>query len=123
MLLQRACSNNRIILEAVRSWDRLTLKTRLLSPTGMHSISSSPTPAGSDSQILEILSMLSMLSIDRLISHRRTEFCTARSGMIRTPNRAARAVRGPRLRLDMLLQLTCSNNRVILEAVRPYGTA
>ena len=58
MLLQLACSNNRIILEAVRSWDRLTLKTRLLSPTGMHSISSSPTPAGSDSQILEILSIL-----------------------------------------------------------------
>ena len=86
----------------------------------MHSISSSPTAAGSDSQILEILSML---SIDRLISHRRTEFCTARSGMIRTPNRVARAVRGPRLRLDMLLQLACSNNRVILEAVGPYGTA
>ena len=38
-------------------WDGMTPGARFLNPTGMHSVSSSPTTVGSDSQILEILSM------------------------------------------------------------------
>ena len=39
-------------------WDGMTSRARFLNPTGMHSATSSPTTVASDSQILEILSML-----------------------------------------------------------------
>ena len=61
-------------------WDGMTPGARFLNPTGMHSVSSSPTTVGSDPQILEILSMP---LIERPIFIRSTEYSASRPGILR----------------------------------------
>ena len=61
-------------------WDGMTPGARFLNPTGMHSVSSSPTTVSSDSQILEILSMP---LIGRPIFIRSTEYRASRPGILR----------------------------------------
>ena len=61
-------------------WDGMTSWARFPNPTGKHSVSSSPTTVGSDSQILEILSMP---LIEMSIFLRSTKYRASRPGILR----------------------------------------